>query len=120
MIHEYQPAGRGSTTGKTDCGWRGTSASFPLPFFQEKTGPGLRRGGAVRWAFVLFDARAAVAVVGRWGDRPLAVHGPGLAMDLAARPGHGGDPRPQRFPVLGARGGGRGHVGNSAAKPASD
>ena len=46
----------------------------------------------------------------------LLVRGAGLAMDLAARPDHGGDPRPLRFPVLGARGRGSGLVGDGAAK----
>ena len=37
-------------------------------------------------------------------------------MDLAARPDHGGDPRHLCLPLLGACGGGSGHVGEGTAK----
>jgi len=65
---------------------------------------------------VFFDAHAAGAVGGRFGDGSFAFRDAMLAMDLAARPYHGSDPRPLCLSVLGARGGGGGHVGDRAAK----
>lgn len=65
---------------------------------------------------VFFNVHAAGTVGSRFGDSHLAVHGAGPAMDLAARPDHGGDPRPLHLPCLGACGCGCGNVGGRAAK----
>ena len=116
IIREYRGASRGSAAGNTNPPWRGTPASAPPMLLEEKAGLGLRPRRSGRWTLDLFDARAGGAVGGRFGDSHLAVHGAGLAMDLAARPDHGGDPRPLRLPLLGARGGGSGHVGDRTAK----
>jgi len=115
IIREYRGTSRGSAAGNANPSWRGTPASAPPTLLQEKAGLGLHHGRAGRWALVFFDAHAAGAVGGRCGDSLLAVRGAGLAMDLAARPDHGGDPRPLRLPLLGARGGGCGVVGHGAA-----
>lgn len=88
----------------TNPAWRETTAPARPTLRQEKAGFDLHHCCAGRWTLSLFNTYTANAVGGRLSNSNLAVHGAGPAMATAARPDHGGDPRPLCFSLLVARG----------------